>query len=37
MYDKLQEEHGKLLEQREKEKLDAMRAKIMNDKNSRDQ
>ena len=33
----MHEEHGKLLEQREKEKADAVREKIMNDKASRDQ
>lgn len=37
MYDEMHEEHGKLLEQREKEKADAVREKIMNDKASRDQ
>ena len=37
MYDAMHEEHGKLLEQREKEKAEAVREKIMNDKASRDQ
>lgn len=37
MYDAMHEEHGKLLEQREKEKAQAVQDKIMNDKNSRDQ
>ena len=37
MYDEMHEEHGKLLEQREKEKADAVKEKIMNDKASRDQ
>lgn len=30
------EEHGKLLEQREREKADANKEKILNDKQSRD-
>lgn len=37
MYDEMHEEHGKLLEQREKEKANAVKEKIMNDKASRDQ
>jgi len=37
MYDEMHEEHGKLLEQREIEKAQAVKDKIMNDKNSRDQ
>ena len=37
MYDAMHEEHGKLLEQREKEKAQDVKHKIMNDKNSRDQ
>ena len=36
MYDALQEEHGKLLDQREKEKAELMKAKIQTDKESRD-
>jgi len=36
MYDALQQEHGKLLDQREKEKAELMRAKIQTDKESRD-
>lgn len=36
-YDILAEEHAKLLAQREKEKADAVREKIMNDKSQRDQ
>ena len=31
------QEHGKLLEQREKDKADAVKEKIMNDKACRDQ
>ena len=37
MYDEMHEEHGKLLEQREIEKANAVKEKIMNDKASRDQ
>lgn len=37
MYDAMHEEHGKLLEQREREKAQAVQDKIMNDKNARDQ
>lgn len=37
MYDQLQAEHGKLLDQREKEKNDLHNAKIQNDKDARDQ
>ena len=33
----MHEEHGKILEQREKEKADGVKQKIMNDKKSRDQ
>jgi hypothetical protein len=33
LYDQMQEEHGKLLEQREADKANAVRQKIMNDKN----
>jgi len=33
----MHEEHGKLLEQREIEKAQDVKDKIMNDKNSRDQ
>tara|TARA_B110000503_G_scaffold68780_1_gene107402 strand:+ start:135 stop:377 length:243 start_codon:yes stop_codon:yes gene_type:complete len=36
MYDSLAEEHGKLLDQREKEKTELMKAKIQTDKESRD-
>ena len=36
LYDQMQEEHGKLLEQREIDKANAVREKIMNDKNQRD-
>ena len=36
MYDELQEEHGKLLDQREKEKHELMKQKILTDKESRD-
>ena len=32
LYDEMHEEHGKLLEQREKEKADAIKNKILNDK-----
>jgi len=37
MYDALQAEHGKLLDQREKEKNDLHAAKIQSDKDARDQ
>lgn len=37
MYDQLQAEHGKLLDQREREKNDLHNAKIQSDKNARDQ
>lgn len=37
LYDQMQEEHGKLLEQREIDKANAVRDKIMNDKSQRDQ
>ena len=37
MYDDMHEEHGKLLEQREREKARAVKEKIMNDKAARDQ
>jgi len=37
MYDEMFEEHGKLLAQREREKQDATRVKIMEDKAGRDQ
>lgn len=36
LYNEMWEEHGKLLEEREKEKQQAIHAKIINDKNSRD-
>ena len=36
-YDEMAQEHAKLLEQREKEKADAIKEKIMNDKACRDQ
>ena len=36
MYDDMHESHGKLLDQREREKASAVKQKIMNDKNSRD-
>ena len=36
-YDEMAQEHAKLLEQREKEKADAIKDKIMNDKACRDQ
>ena len=36
-YDEMAQEHAKLLEQREKEKADAIHEKIMNDKACRDQ
>ena len=35
-YDEMAKEHAKLLEQREKEKSDAVKEKIMNDKACRD-
>jgi hypothetical protein len=37
LYVQMYEEHGKILEQREKEKVDSVKQKIMNDKSSRDQ
>ena len=37
LYVQMYEEHGKILEQREKEKIDSVKVKIMNDKASRDQ
>lgn len=37
MYDQLQAEHGKLLDQREKEKNDLHNLKIQSDKDARDQ
>lgn len=37
LYDQMQEEHGKLLEQREIDKANAVHEKIMNDKSQRDQ
>lgn len=36
LYNEMWEEHGKLLEEREKEKQQAIHTKIINDKNSRD-
>jgi|TARA_B110001450_G_C17620923_1_gene481182 hypothetical protein len=36
-YDDMAQEHAKLLEQREKDKADAIKEKIMNDKSCRDQ
>ena len=36
-YDEMAQEHGKLLEQREKDKANAVKEKIMNDKACRDQ
>ena len=37
LYDQMHDEHGKLLEQREKQKVDIIRQKILEDKVSRDQ
>lgn len=37
LYDEMHDEHGKLLEQREKQKAEATKMKILEDKNSRDQ
>jgi hypothetical protein len=37
LYNEMYEEHGKLLEQREKEKQDSIKQKILQDKASRDQ
>lgn len=36
LYDRMAEEHGKLLEQREIDKANAVQEKIMNDKRQRD-
>jgi len=37
LYDQIYDEHGKLLEQREKQKADALKQKVLMDKESRDQ
>jgi hypothetical protein len=37
LYDQIHDEHGKLLDQREKQKADVMREKMLEDKHSRDQ